>query len=338
METIILNTPGEFTLKDTPQPGLPARDEVLLKIHHVGICGTDLHAYEGTQAFFDYPRILGHELGVEILEVGDAVTNVKPGDTCTVAPYISCGSCIACRRGKTNCCTTLKTLGVHTDGGMREQIILPADIMLPSTTLNLEQLALVETIAIGAHAVNRAQIEPGEFVLVIGAGPIGLGIMEFARISGARIILMELSQSRIAFGQKHYPIEGVIDAPEGALERLEDLCEGDLPTAVFDATGSKRSMMGAFSYVANGGRLVLVGITTEQISFVGSESHRREMTLLNSRNARKSDLLSVMEHMSNGNIDTAPWITHRASPSQLIDEFQGWLDPENGVVKALLSM
>jgi len=338
METIILETPGKLSLSQTQHPGSPERGQALLKVRRVGICGTDLHAFEGKQAFFEYPRILGHELGIEVLEIGEGVTNVGTGDICTVVPYITCGSCIACRRGKTNCCITLQTLGVHTDGGMREEIILPADLLLPSTTLTLEQLALVETIGIGAHAVDRAQIAQGEWVLVIGAGPIGLGIMEFVQIAGGRIILMELSPSRMAFGQKHYNIEACIDTPGTAVQQLEDICGGDLPTAVLDATGSQRSMSSAFGYVANGGRLVLVGITTSDICFAGSESHRREMTLLNSRNARKSDLKRVMHHMDSGDIKTDTWITHRADPNQLIKEFPSWLDPEHGVVKALLSM
>ena len=175
MQTLILQQPGELVLADTPAPAAPGPGEARVRVHCSGVCGTDLHAFAGKQPYFTYPRIPGHELGVEVLAVGTGVTAVRVGDRCAVEPYLSCGHCIACRRGRTNCCETLKVLGVHVDGGWRSEMLVPAAKLHGSGKLTYEQLALVETLGIGAHAVTRGAPERGESALVVGAGPIGLG-------------------------------------------------------------------------------------------------------------------------------------------------------------------
>src|SRR5271156_24170 len=180
MKTVTLEQPGRFTLSDTAQPGAPQAGEVLVRVLAVGICGTDLHAFEGTQPFFSYPRILGHELAGELEEFDDA-PGFEKGEKVSFIPYFNCGICIACRIGKTNCCTHMQVCGVHLDGGMVEYLSVPSSSLLHSQGLSLDELALIEPLAIGAHGVRRAAIQSGEYVLVIGAGPIGLGTMEFAR-------------------------------------------------------------------------------------------------------------------------------------------------------------
>ncbi len=338
MPTIVLEEPGRFVLEDTPEPTPPGPGEALVRIRRVGICGTDLHAFEGTQPFFDYPRILGHELGVEVIAAGRGVTHIHPGDLCAVVPYMDCGDCVPCRMGKTNCCTNLDVLGVHVDGGMRDVLVLPAEKLLRSEVMSLEQLALVETLGIGAHAVDRAAIERGETVLLIGAGPIGLSVLTFALLAGARVILLEISEKRIAFCKRRYDLFEVISDTEDVPSKLHALLNGELPTAVFDATGHAGSMTQAHDYVSNGGRLVYVGITGSPISLDGPAFHRREMTLLGSRNARTVDLQRVIGHIEAGRIDTSPWITHTADPEGMLVDFPAWLDPESGVVKAVLEM
>lgn len=338
MQTIILEEPGRFSLKNTAPPGAPAANQAKVRVHRVGVCGTDLHAFQGKQPFFSYPRILGHELGVEVLAVGHDVTEIEVGDKCCVLPYLHCGTCVACRMGKTNCCSRLEVLGVHIDGGMREEILLPADKLLKSTVLTFEQLALVETLSIGAHAVERAQIQAGETVLVVGAGPIGLSVIQFALLVGARTVLLELSPLRRAFCASRFELVGALDSPDTALKHLEDLFNGELPTAVFDATGNQQSMNQSFQYVSNGGRLILVGITQGEVSFRGPEFHRRELTILSTRNARKPDLLRVMKYMEDGLIDSRPWITHVSQPDEMVVVFPSWLDPNSGVVKAVVDL
>ncbi len=333
MNTVTLEQPGRFILSDTPPPNGPGRGEALVRIRRVGICGTDIHAFIGDQPYFTYPRILGHELGVEVLAVGQDVSNVRIGDRCAIEPYLNCEKCIACRTGKTNCCAELKVLGVHTDGGMRERIVVPADKLHPSVKLSLDQLALVETLGIGAHAVGRAGIEPGEYVLVIGAGPIGLSVVQFASQAGARVIVSDVNENRLAFCREMYGVETVIG---GSVERVREMTDGDLPTAVFDATGSPKSMEAAFEYVAPGGRLIFVGLVQADITFSDPHFHKREITLLATRNSTAGDMRRVMALMEGGQIDTAPWITHRAPCTEMIDRFPGWLLPESKTIKAVV--
>src|SRR5689334_22046577 len=174
MKAIVLEQPGRFGSRELSEPDRPGEGDAVVRVHRVGICGSDISGYLGKMPFYSYPRIPGHELGVEVVTVGAGVTNVKPGDRCSIEPYMNCGDCHACRKGASNCCANLKVLGVMTDGGMRERFVLPAHKLHPSKTLSFDQLALVETLAIGCHAVDRPALAKGENCLIIGAGPIGL--------------------------------------------------------------------------------------------------------------------------------------------------------------------
>jgi 2-desacetyl-2-hydroxyethyl bacteriochlorophyllide A dehydrogenase len=261
---------------------------------------------------------------------------VRVGDLAAVEPYLNCGQCSACRRGKTNCCSKLQVLGVHSDGGMREQIIVPAHKLHLANGVPVEQLALVEMLVIGAHAARRAAPEPGEAALVVGAGPIGLATAQFAALAGAEVSVLEISPRRRAFCAAHLPGVRAIDPGADAVAAIQAAHGGELPTLVFDATGNAQSMQAAFRYVENGGKLVFVGLVQGDLSFNDPELHRREMTLLSSRNGTRADFAHVIAALERGAIDLAPWITHRATPQTLPDEFPRWLDPTQGVVKAML--
>jgi 2-desacetyl-2-hydroxyethyl bacteriochlorophyllide A dehydrogenase len=340
MKAITLERPGEFVMVDAPDAPPPGAGEARVAVRRIGICGTDLHAFGGRQPFIEYPRILGHELGVEVLDVGPGVTGVRPGDRAAIEPYLHCGRCIACRRRRTNCCTTLRVLGVHTDGGMRERITVPAEKLHISRGMTLEQLALVETLGIGAHAVARAAIEPGEQALVVGAGPIGLTAALFAGLAGARVSVLDTRADRLDFCRRHLPIEQALTAGDAArtLAQIEEITGGDLPTVVFDATGSAAAMRRSFDYVAHGGRLVLVGLVRDDIAFADPHFHRREMTLLATRNATAADFTRIIGLIEAGRIDTTPWITHRAAFDDMIPRFPTWLDPQSQVVKAMVEV
>lgn len=338
MKTVVLEEPGQFHLTTTEPPDEPDPGEAIVRVHRVGICGTDLHAFRGKQTFFSYPRILGHELGVEIVDVGGNDSGLSVGDRCAVEPYLNCGRCIACRRGKSNCCVSMQVLGVQTDGGMRELIAVPVEKLHKSETLPVEQLALVEMLCIGAHAVTRAQLEPDECVLIIGAGPIGLSIIQFAQIVGTNVIAMEIIESRLEFARRQLGVEFCIDGKRDPLPQLQEVLGGDLPTAVFDATGNAQSMMNAFNYVAHGGRLIFVGHLPDDITFHDPDFHQRELTLMASRNATGEDFAWVIEELEGGAIDLGPWITHRASPKGMLTKFRRWLEPETKVIKAMLEL
>jgi 2-desacetyl-2-hydroxyethyl bacteriochlorophyllide A dehydrogenase len=339
MKAIRLEQPGRFNVIDLQEPRRPQPGEALVRVHRVGICGTDISGFLGKMPFYSYPRIPGHELGVEVLEVAADVANVKAGDRCSVEPYINCQQCSACIRGSGNCCKNLKVLGVHTDGGMRPQFIVPARKLHPSAKLALEQLALVETLAIGCHAVNRGNAQSGEHALVVGAGPIGLSVIEFLKLAGSRITVLDLNEKRLAFCKNAMHVEQTIRSGDGSeLKRLEALSAGELPILVFDATGNAASMSNAFNYVGHTGRLVFVGIVTSEVSFSDPLLHAREMTLFASRNALSEDFGRIIRLIEEGRIDTRPWITHRTNFDSIIADFPGYTKPETGVIKAIVEV
>jgi 2-desacetyl-2-hydroxyethyl bacteriochlorophyllide A dehydrogenase len=339
MKLVRLAKPGHLELTEAPQPVSPLSGEAHVRVRRVGICGTDLHAFSGNQPFFTYPRILGHELGVEVLAVGPGVTGLSPGTRCSVEPYINCQKCSACRNGKPNCCAEIRVLGVHIDGGMREEFILPARKLHPSDSLTFEQLALVETLAIGCHAVERAQIQRGESVLVVGAGPIGLSVIQFGVEAGARVIVLDVNEARLEFCRSRLGVPFAINGSRVApLEALLRITDGDLPTAVFDATGNPTSMSTAFTYPSQGGRLVFVGLFQGDVTFNDPNFHRRELTLLASRNALSSDFTRIIQLIEAGRIDTTPWITHRSQLGGVVDAFPAWIRPETGVIKAMVEV
>lgn len=338
MRTIVLNQPGDLRQADTDQPGPPGAGMALVRIRRVGVCGTDFHAWRGRQPFFTYPRVLGHELGGEVAAVGPDVRTVSVGDRCAVEPYLNCGECQACERGRGNCCEHMQVLGVHVDGGMREWLHVPARKLHPSVVLDLDTLALVETLSIGAHAVRRAACGPGDAVLVVGAGPIGLSVAAFASAAGADVAVLDLDEARLALCRTHLGITRTLqpagsDTPASVRDAL-----GALPLIVFDATGSRESMESSFALPAHGGTLVFVGLVQADVTFRDPDFHRRELTLLASRNALPADFAHVLATLESGRLDVRQWITHRAALDDVPEHFTQWVSPGSGVVKAIIEV
>jgi len=341
MKALQLVQPKTWRQIEIPEPSLPCPGEALVKVLSVGICGTDIGGYLGKMPFYTYPRIPGHELGVEVVAVGSDVTHIKPGDRCAVECYLNCQTCYACRRGFTNCCENHKTLGVMCDGGLTERIILPARKLHPAPKLTPDQCALVETLAIGCHAVDRGNSKGGENVLIIGAGPIGLSAAEFAKLSGARPIVMDISEKRLAFVREKLGIAETILACGGDADTdaLSKLTEGQLADLVIDATGNNRSMVRALEFAAFAGRVVYVGITQQNLDFPQVPFlHRRELTILASRNALSRDFTRIISLIEEGKINTDPWITHHATFDQVATVFPDWIKPESGVIKAVVQI
>ncbi|MDN4524178.1 zinc-binding alcohol dehydrogenase family protein [Fictibacillus fluitans] len=335
MKGIICEEPNAFKQIEVEKP-VPKEGEALLRIRRVGICGTDLHAFSGNQPYFTYPRILGHELSGVIESVGANPFGYEVGDQVSIIPYLECGKCVACRNGKTNCCTDMKVLGVHADGGMREWMAVPVDHLIKTDGLSLDEAAMIEPLSIGAHAVRRSRLRKGENVLVIGAGPIGLGVMAFAKAEGARVIAMDLDAERLNFCQKWANVDAIVNAADQPVEKLLELTDGELPTVVLDATGNARSMMSAFDYAAHGGTLVYVGLVKSDLTFSDPDFHKKELTLMGSRNATREDFENVLNTVKNGEVDLKPYITHRSNLDEMITDFDGWLKPESKVIKAIV--
>ncbi|MBM4021483.1 MAG: zinc-binding alcohol dehydrogenase family protein [Planctomycetes bacterium] len=341
MQALRFEQPKSMQFIDCPEPADPGPDEAVVRVRAVGICGTDFGGYLGTMPFFSYPRIPGHELGVEVVAIGPGVTTVAPGDRCCVEPYINCQRCHSCRRGLTNCCEYHQTLGVHCDGGLRRLFTVPARKLHPAPRLAPAQAALVETLAIGCHAIDRAAARAEETVLVIGAGPIGLSAIEFARLSGARVIVADVVPARLEFVRDRLGIADVVTATgtPADLDAVRDLTGGRMAEVVVDATGSHTSMSAALEFGSFGGRIIYVGITRQALSFPHADvMHRRELTLLASRNALARDFTRIIGLVESGRIDTRPWITHALPFADVIDAFPGLLAAGSGVIKAVVEM
>jgi 2-desacetyl-2-hydroxyethyl bacteriochlorophyllide A dehydrogenase len=337
MKTLVCIKPGKFEFKTAKKPEI-AEGRSIIKIRRIGICGTDLHAFEGTQPFFEYPRILGHELSGELVAI-DGAPDFSVGEGVTFIPYFSCGKCIACRSFKPNCCVNLKVSGVHQDGGMAEYLSVPSSSLVHNEGLDFDVLALVEPLAIGAHAVVRAEVKPGEYVLVAGAGPIGLGTMEFARIAGGKVIALDVNSNRLAFCRDRLKVEHIINAGDmDVMQQLLSITGNDMPTVVIDATGNLLAIQNAFQYIAHGGRYVMIGIQKGDVCLSHPEFHKREATLMSSRNATRANFEQVIGCMKRGQISPITYITHKVFFSDVKDQFTQWLDPANGVIKVMVEM
>ena len=322
---------------------VPENDEILFKILQVGICGTDLHAFEGTQPFFSYPRVVGHELTVQAAEIPrsakSAAAGLKEGDTVSILPYLYCGTCIACRNGKTNCCTSLKVLGVHIDGGTQEYISLPAHYAVPAGKLAPRDITLVECFSIGFHGVRRANPRQGQAALVVGAGPIGIGVIHGLKERGMKVLVTDINDKRLAYARDiagaDYVINSLNTDPEKA---VADITGGEAAPLVMDATGNAAQMMKAFNYVSAGGTIVFVGLVRTDISFQDPVLHAKEITLMASRNAAKEDFANVIAGIESGRVNTSGFVTHTASLEEMPSQIPLWIKPETGCIKAVVEL
>lgn len=337
MKTIVCTEPNRFSLIEVPNP-IRKPGEALVRIKRIGICGTDIHAFHGNQPYFTYPRVLGHELAGVIEDIDDTVDGLAIGTQVAIIPYLHCGQCVACRGGKTNCCTKLRVLGVHMDGGMAEYLTIPTTNLLATGNLSLEQSAVLEPLSIGAHAVRRSNVGPDQTALVIGAGPIGLGVMAFAKQRGARVIAMDVNDDRLAACRHFAQVDATVNARNQPAVDLAELTNGDFPTVVFDATGSVASMSASVQYVAHGGTLVYVGLVKGDVTFSDPEFHKRELTLMSSRNATRADFAGVHAAVAEQVVDSNRYITHRVAFADLIGTFEQLTQPAAKVIKAVIEL
>ncbi|TRC97948.1 zinc-binding alcohol dehydrogenase family protein [Mesorhizobium sp. WSM4303] len=337
MKALVCRKPGELIFEDRPAPGRPGAGWALISISHVGICGTDYHIFEGKHPYLAYPRIMGHELSGTVTAVGEGVA-IGLGERVVVNPYFACSECIACRHDKPNCCVSIEVLGVHRDGGMCEELLVPAANLYPVAGLSLVEASAVEFLAIGAHAVRRSRLAAGVRTLVIGAGPIGLGTALFARIAGQAVTIMDMSRERLDFaeGKLGFPaIDGALLSP---VDLVRERTDGDCFDLVFDATGSKTSILAAFSYVAHGGAMILVSVIKDEVSFSDPEFHKREMMLIGSRNATHADFQHVMASIRAGKIPIDQLVTHRTTLSDSSRDIANWAQQKSGLIKAVIDV
>jgi len=318
--------PGRFELVHRPRPEVAPEGHVLVDIDAVGLCGTDYHIFEGKHPFLAYPRVIGHELSGIVAQSQGAW---RAGQRVVINPYLACGTCRACQKHKPNCCEAIAVLGVHCDGGLGDRLVLPEKNLIDASDLPADAAVLVEFLAIGAHAVRRANVAAGDRVLITGAGPIGLGIALFAAERGAEVHLRDLSPERLAqmadFGFTH-------------LHAAADLLAPSQFDAVFDATGSRAAIMESLQYVAHGGTWALVGLTTQELGFLHPEFHKRETTLVACRNATSDDFETVMAAFTAGRIRADQIISKRLFLSELPEAFPALVAERAALLKVVVDI
>lgn len=334
MKAVVCEAPGTLVVAERPLP-VRGPEDVLLRVRRVGVCGTDMHIVRGTQPYLSYPRVPGHELGCEVAEA-PATSDLRVGEPVFVMPYLSCGSCRACAKGRSNCCARLEVLGVHRDGGMAEYISVPQRFVQRAEGLTLDQISMVEFLSIGAHAVARVPVRAADRVLVVGAGPIGVAVLLFATLGGANVTLLDSRPDRLDWARRLGRAESLVTSDIDTRKRLLEISQGDMFDVVFDCTGNIRAMEAGFDHVAHAGSYVLVSIVPERVSFPDPEFHRRETTLLGSRNATLADVTRVMDAIRSRRIDTAVFNTHRAALTSVPKAMFLWMKPETGVLKAIV--
>lgn len=322
MKQVILEAPGKFAEREATAP-VAQNGHALVRMERVGVCGSDFHAFAGDHPVYTYPRVLGHELAGIVVEAPSNSGGIGPGSRCAIEPYLTCGSCRACIQGRRNACERLRLLGIHVDGGMQEFLSVPLELLHPSTQLSLDQLALVETLGIGAHAVDRSGLQAGESVLVVGAGPIGISVAQFASAAGASVHIVEKSEWRRALVGRMGYTSSLTAEDRGA-------------DVVFDATGSAAAMAASLTYVATGGRLVFVGLTRERVAIDDALFHRKELSILASRNSFGL-FPRIIRLMEEGRIDTSHWVTDRLHLSEVVSQF-GSLPARTTLMKAMVEV
>ncbi len=333
VEALVCVEPGKLELlgRNAPRagPGL-----ALVRPRRIGICGTDYHIFEGKHPYLQYPRVMGHELAVEVVDA-PADSGLAPGEICVVNPYLSCGRCGACRREKPNCCVNISVLGVHQDGGMAELLALPIANLVPAPGLTADQCATVEFLAIGAHAVRRGGVDARDRVLVVGAGPIGLGVAMFASLTGASVSVRDRDPGRVDAARS---MTKLAKADSGSAQDAGSADDEEGFDVVFDATGSREAMERGFEFVAHGGRYVLVSVVKDSITFADPDFHRKEMTLLGSRNATSEDFEHVMAAIRRGQVPVDRLITHRTSLRHAVGDIPMWASQKTGLIKAMIEI
>lgn len=336
IDALVCLEPGKLQVESRPSPHSDA-DRALVRPRRVGICGTDYHIFEGKHPFLKYPRVMGHELAVEVVDA-PAGSGLKPGEIFAVNPYISCGRCIACRKGKPNCCVQVSVLGVHEDGGLAGLLRVPPANLVRADGLTVDQCAVVEFLAIGAHAVRRGSVTDADRVLVVGAGPIGLGVALFAHLSGGKVAVLDQDPGRLTAAKLIVGDVMTVAADVSGAKTLDAFTDGEGFDVVFDATGNSGAMEQGFEYVANGGRYVLVSVVKEAITFMDPDFHRKEITLFGSRNATSEDFERVVAAIRDGKVPVDRIITHRTDLRGAVQDIPRWATDKSGLIKAVIEL
>lgn len=336
MNTLVCQEPKKLIWKKREIP-TPRENEALVKIKTVGICGTDIHAWGGNQPFFSYPRVLGHEICGEVVGLGKNINHLKPGQQVSIIPYVACQKCPACLSGRTNCCENISVIGVHQDGGFCEYIAVPVSNLLVAEGIDPQAAALIEPFAISAHAVRRADIQPGEQILVVGAGPIGLGAAAIAKAEGAEVLVADTSAFRREHVVKNLGLPVIDPSISDFDAQLRAAFGGSLAQKVIDATGNQHAMNNTVNLIRHGGSIVFVGLFKGDLQFSDPEFHKKETTMMGSRNATPEDFAKVGQLMSEGKITAEMMLTHRYAFSTLAETYEQDVINNRELIKGIIT-
>lgn len=336
MKAVVINTPGNLALIDIAIPD-PGPGEVLLKMNYVGFCGSDLSTYLGKNPMVNYPRIPGHEISGIISELGPEVPDeYKPGDAVTVVPYTNCGTCPSCRRGRAYACQVNQTLGVQRDGAMQEYIVVPWQKILLAPGLNELELAMVEPLTVGFHAIERGRVEASDTVMVLGCGMIGAGAIAGAAGRGARLIAVDIDDHKLKLatllGAQHTINSSQVDLHA----ELQDLTGGDGPDVVIEAAGNPITYRAAVDEVAFTGRVICIGYAGSEVSFATKLFVQKEIDIMGSRNATPQDFREVISYLEQGTLPLSELITRKVKPEEAARAVKEWAGDPVKVMKILL--
>ncbi|EHD23688.1 MULTISPECIES: zinc-binding alcohol dehydrogenase family protein [Brenneria] len=335
MKTLVCEKPTALVYQQRERP-TPKDNEALIKILNVGICGTDIHAWAGNQPFFSYPRVLGHEICGEIVALGNNAHNILIGQRVAVIPYVACHHCHSCLSGKTNCCENISVIGVHQDGGFCEYLSVPLGNLLIVDDVEPVSAALIEPFAISAHAVRRAALQAGEHVLVVGAGPIGLGVAAIAKADGAQVVMADTSAERRRHVEKKLDIATLDPSAGGFEQALRQQFSGMLPVKVIDATGNQYAMNNSVNLIRHGGSIVFVGLFKGELSFADPDFHKKETTMMGSRNATHEDFAKVGQLMAAGKLSADMMLTHHFDFNTLGNVYETDVVKNNALIKGVI--
>lgn len=337
MKTIIINNPGEVEIIEQSMP-VRKQGEALLKILYGGICGSDLGTYRGTFAYASYPRIPGHEFSAEIIEIGDNDRNLKPGMIVTCNPYFNCGHCYSCQRGLVNCCTSNETMGAQRDGAFSEYITMPIERIYDGKGLSAKTLALIEPFCISYHGISRANIQPNDKVLVIGAGTIGVLAAVAAKAKGAKVYISDVAENKMNYAIETFGLDGGIlnDSPENFIKRVEEITNGNYFDVTIEAVGLPSTFQACIDAAAFGARMVQIGVGKRTHEFDFTLLQKKELNVYGSRNALKKDFLELIDLVKSGKVDLEKIVTNTYNLDEADKAFQDFSKNAASMLKVVI--
>ena len=337
MKAIKIIEPFKVEIDDIPMP-VVKDGEALLKIKYCGICGADVASFTGNQPFTTYPRIPGHEFSAEIVTVPQNDRGLKPHDIVTANPYFNCGSCYSCKRGIVNACTDNQTMGVQRDGSFCEYVAMPVERIISGKGLSAKELALIEPFSISCHALSRAKIKKGDNLLIIGAGPIGLFALVKAKAMGARVMVADLLDNRLALAKEYGASKTVNTKNEDIIKAAEEFTNGNMFDVCVEACGSNITFLNCIDCAATGANIILIGNGKKETTFLHSVILKKELNIFGSRNAFTKDFEELIDLVSSGKADVMKMVSGIYNMEDAEKAFESLAHNDGSLAKLLIKI